>query len=159
MRQLLLGLAVSAALVGGAAAQPTTPHQSGFTSETTPLGFLPPVAMEWMLAEAVRQAQDPSTIEELDASIQTAVGPELDVTGRKTRMGKADMLSLMRFEIVREARDLIREEIKERKADQNSDQAMLALQSAEARRKTLDSRLKAARNKLTRKAAQAVSDQ
>lgn len=158
MRQLLVGVAISAALVGGAAAQPSSYHQSGFTSETSPLGYLPPVPMEWMLREAVRQSMKPTSLEQLATDIDTAVGADIEAVGKKARVGRADMASAMRYEILKEALDLVKADIKERKKEgAKDDMSTLALQQAEARRKELEGLVKQARKTLTRKAQGIIS--
>lgn len=159
MRQLLLGLAVAAALGGAAAAQPSSYYQSGFTSETTPIGQLPPLAIDWMMAESGRQAARPGTIEEIDKAIDLAVGAELEATGKRFKMTKADMALTMRFEMIRAARELVRDTVREKKkARDTSDTGMLTLQAAQQRLAKLDALLKEAGKELTPKARAAVAD-
>lgn len=159
MRQFVLGLAVAAAFAGAAAAQPSTPYQSGFTSETTPLGHLPPVAYEWMMSETGRQAGRPSSIEEIDEAINLAVGAELEATGRKFKVSRSDMALAMRYEMLRTARELVRDTVREKKKEKDrSDAGMLALQGAEQRLARLTAMEKQARRDLTPKARSIISD-
>ncbi|HEX6859366.1 MAG TPA: hypothetical protein VF138_04095 [Caulobacteraceae bacterium] len=162
MRQIALGLAVAAILAGPAAAQMgggAGGYQSAQTTSTTPIGQLPPVALEWMMRETQRQATRPTSLEDLDQSIEVAVGADLEATGRKERVSKADMAAAMRFEILRTAQRTAKEDLKERrKSPPSDDLERLALQAAEQHVKALDVMVKQARRQLSRKAQSIISD-
>jgi hypothetical protein len=159
MRQFMLAVAVAAAFAGAAAAQPTTPYQSGFTNATTALGSLPPDGRQWLLEETARQASAPTSIDEIDEAIETAVGEDLPSAAKSLRASRADLKSALRYEIVREARRMLDREIRDRKkAADDSDEAMLGLQAVTAHRIRLGALESQANRRLTAKGRDMVAD-
>ena len=162
MRGLLLGLIVVAAMAAPAAAQyGTTPYQSGFTNATTAIGALPPDGREWVLAETARQAAAPTGIAEIDKGLEEAVGDAAPGAAKALRAKPTDVMSALRFEIVREARRMVDRELRERKKEAKagqSDDVMLGLQALEGRRIRLGAMESQATRRLTAKGREIIAD-
>ena len=161
MRHVVLALLLAVAFGGAAVAQPSTPYQSGFTSADTAVGALTPEARGWVLAETARQAQGPTSVAEIDKALEAAIGENLQGAAKTLRAKRKDLISALRFEIVREARRMIDRELRERekeaKADQ-SDDVMLGLQALEGRRIRLGAMESQAGRRLTQKGREIVAD-
>lgn len=161
MRNLVLALAIAAAFAGSAAAQPTTPYQSGFTNATTALGSLSPEGRQWVLGETARQATAPTSIAELDKALEEAVGETLPGAAKSLRAGRGDLMSALRYEIVREARRMVDRELRDRKkgaATDTSDDMMLGMQALNARRIRLGALENQAARRLTAKGREIIAD-
>ena len=158
MRQLILGIAMTFALSGVAAAQ--TPYQSGYTTSVTPLGEISSEAHDWMVAETMRRAQTPGGLDELTAAIDEAVGDNLEAVGSRHRLKRIDMVLAMQFVILDKARELVGDEITTRKTMVDkataSDEDMLGLQSAQSREIRLKALVEQARRRLTHGAQSVV---
>lgn len=161
MRRILLALAFATAVPGLAAAQPSTPYQSGFTNAATAVGSLPPEGRDWVLSETSRQAEGPSSIAEIDKGLEETVGPHLQGSAKSLRASRKDLMSAIRYEIVREARRMVDRELRERRKDAKTDQSddmMLTLQALEARRIRLGALENQANNRLTSKGREIIAD-
>jgi hypothetical protein len=162
MRTLLLGLATALALCGPAAAQyGSTPYQTGYTTNVTPLGELSKESQGWLVTETVKQALSVMSLSDLDKEIEASVGKELDGIGAHHHATHDDMVSAIRYTIVTKARDLLAADIKERQklyAKDNSDENMLDLQGAIGRKTRLDALCEQAKRRLSRAASQIAAD-
>lgn len=161
MRHFVLAVVLALGFGAAAAAQPSTPYQSGFTNADTAVGALPPDAREWVLAETARQAQRPTSIAEIDKALEEAVGADLQGASKALRAKRKDLTSALRFEIVREARRMIDRELRERekeaKADP-SDDMMLGLRALQGRRIRLGAMESQASRRLTQKGREIIAD-
>lgn len=161
MRRFVLALAFAATFAGVASAQPTTPYQSGFTNAATAVGSLPPEARDWVLSETARQAEAPTSIAEIDKGLEEAVGEAAPGAAKSLRAGRNDLISALRFEILREARRMIDRELREWKKEAKSDpgdDAMLAVEALTSRRIRLGALEDQASRRLTAKGRDIVAD-
>jgi hypothetical protein len=126
------------------------------TEQKTALGRLPRPLVDWVTEESIRQAQSPGDLGTLDAEMEEAMGGPLETGARRTRMEVADLVSAMRYHIVREAGRLLDEDIRARKAlagDDPSDEEMLNIETAISHRNRIRALEDQAKRRLTRKAA------
>lgn len=161
MRRFVLALAIAAAFAGSAAAQPSTPYQSGFTNATTALGALPPASRDWVMSETARQAVAPTSIAKIDETLEEVVGDDLPGAAKSLRASRKDLIAALRYEIVREARRMIDRELRERKNEEASDQSdetMLALEALKDRRGQLGVMESQASRRLTDKGREIIAD-
>lgn len=160
MRAAILGLIAAFALTGGAVAQPSANYsnQAITTTDTSPLAKLPGKAMEWMEAEMVRQAEAPQSLADIDADIEANVGPDLEKFAKRKRLEKEDVVSAVRFMIVREAGRLLEQDIKLRKKQADGESVDLGLERAVLHRNRVQALQEQAERRLTAKASELISD-
>ena len=161
MRRFVFAVALAVAFAGSAAAQPSTPYQSGLTNAATAIGVLPPDSREWVLAETARQAQGPTSLAEIDKALEEAIGADLPAGAKSLRATRRDLTAALRYEIVREARRMIDRELRDRRKDAKADQSddmMLGLQALEGRRIRLGAMESQASRRLTEKSREIIAE-
>jgi len=162
MRHLILGLAVAAALAGPAAAQyGSTPYQTGYTTSVLPLGELSKESQAWLINTTMREAMQVLSLDELDKSIESSIGKELDVIGGHHHATHDDMVSAVRYTIVAKAREMMVAEVKDRQkayAKDKTDDNLFGLNGAVSRKNKLDQLYEQAKQGLSRAASQIAQD-
>lgn len=126
------------------------------TVERTALGKLPRPLVDWVTEEAIRQAQRPGDLDTLDAEMEAAVAEHLKTGARRTRMDVPDLISALRFHVVREAGRLLDNDIEARRklaGPEPSDDDMLNIETAISHRNRVRALEDQAQRRLTRKAA------
>ena len=126
------------------------------TEARTALGKLPRPLVDWVSEESIRQAQRPGDLEALDAEMEEAMAEHLAAGARRTRMDTPDLVSALRYHVVREAGRLLEEDIRARRelaGGDPSDDAMLDLETAISHRNRIRALEEQAKRRLTRKAS------
>lgn len=126
------------------------------TEAKTALGKLPRTLVDWVTEESVRQAQRPGDLDTIDAEMAEALAEPLAKGAQRTRMDVPDLVSAMRYHIVREAGRLLDEDIRARTelaGGDPTDEAMLNLETAKSHRNRIRALEDQAKRRLTRKAA------
>jgi hypothetical protein len=121
-----------------------------------PLERLPKTVQDWIAEESVRQAKSPDDLDTLDETMETALNADLDKGAQRNRMHRADLVSAIRYYIVREAGRLLDEDLKLRRqlaGDTPSDDQMLTIEAETSNRTRLRALEEQANRRLTLKAA------
>jgi hypothetical protein len=156
-------LPLALSLVLAALASPVLAQMGGLggpttveTEQKTALGKLPRPIVDWMTEESVRQATRPGDLEDLEAQITEGLGDQLEAGARRARMDVPDLVSVIRYQVVREAGRLLGEDIRARQklaGDTPTDDEMLAIETAISHRQRMRVLEEQAERRLTRKAA------
>ena len=138
------------AQMGGLGA-PTTVQ----TEEKTALGKLPRAVVDWANDEAIRQALSPGDLDTLDAEMSKAIGADLEGSTRRTRMALPDLVSALRYHVLREAGRLLDDDIRARQklaGPSPTDDEVLAMATATSHRNRVRALQDQAERRLTPKA-------
>lgn len=155
-----LTLAAVAALAAAPAAQAQMGGLGGpatiETEQKTALGKLSRPLVDWVTEESLRQARSPGDLDDIDAAMTQAMRDELAAGARRTRMDLPDLVSALRYHIVREAGRLLDEDIRARTklaGAAPTDEEALNIATATAHRNRVRALEEQAKRRLTNKAA------
>jgi len=156
-----LVLAATAVLTPPAFAQPMgvglgAPQTVEENPRAGPLKKLPKAVQDWVADEAVRQAKEPGDLDTLDEDIQAALGADLEKGAKRNQMDAPDLVSAIRYYVVRQGGQLLDDDLKLRRklaGDTPTDDEMLTIEAVTSNRNRLRALEEQAQRRLTAKAA------
>lgn len=152
---------VAVAIAPAAFAQPMGvglggPQTVEENARTGPLKKLPRSVQDWVTDESVRQAKDPGDLDTLDDDMGTALDADLDKGAQRNGMSRPDLVSAIRYYIVRQAGQLLDDDLKLRKklaGETPTDDQMLTIEAVTSNRNRLRALEEQALRRLTSKGA------
>lgn len=121
-----------------------------------PLKKLSRPVQDWIGDETVRQAKDPGDLDTLDEDMTATLGTDLEKSAQRNRLSQPDLVSAIRYYVVRQAGQLLDEDLKLRRklaGETPSDDQMLTIEAVTSNRNRLRALEDQARRRLTAKAA------
>jgi hypothetical protein len=156
-----LTLSAAVAIAPAAFAQPMgvglgAPQTIEENPRVGPLKKLPKPVQDWMAEESVRQAKSPGDLDALDEDMQSALGAALDKAAQRNRLSQTDIVSAIRYCVVRQAGQLLDNDLNLRRklaGETPSDDEMLTIEAVTTNRIRVRALEEQAKRRLTLKAA------
>jgi hypothetical protein len=120
-----------------------------------PMKKLPKAVQDWVAEETIQQAKSPDDLDTLDEDME-ALGSELEKGAKRNSMASEDLVSALRYYVVRQAGELLDDDLKLRRklaGPTPSDDQMLTIEAEVSNRNRLRALEEQARRRLTVKAA------
>jgi len=157
----MLALAVAVATTAPALSQPMgvglgAPQTVEENARVGPLKKLPKPVRDWVNDEAARQAKSPGDLDTLDADMETALGADLDKGAKRNGMVQPDLVSALRYYVIRQAGQLLDDDLEIRRqlaGETPSDDQMLTIEAVTSNRNRIRALEEQAMRRLSAKGA------